>query len=161
MCLLMIVSKHFWIPFTLCPMSEQREFQCRRIDEPYPRPKLSPCHANTSTSPLTMEWLHDLTRVPAWEGIHRLFKLLEVQDLQQQVTCIHLLVRWPRRASRTSKISKNPLFSQIFSKYLFLSQEIFKILYKSLKIFKKLRKESVNSEYLKISWNLSKKQKCM
>ena len=94
-------------------------------------------------------------------GYTSTFKLLEMQDLQQQVTCIHSLVRWPRRASRTSKISKNHFFSQNFSKYLFLSQKIFEILWTTLEIFKKLRKESVNSEYLKISWNLSKTQKCM
>ena len=94
-------------------------------------------------------------------GYNSTFKLLAVQDLQQQVTCIHSLVRWPRRASRTSKISKNLFFSQKFSKYLFLSQKIFKNLLESLEIFKKLRKESVNSEYLKISWDLSKNQKCI
>lgn len=43
-------------------------------------------------------------------GYTSTFKLLAVQDLQRQVTCLHSIVRWPRRASRTSDISNKKTF---------------------------------------------------
>ena len=74
-------------------MSEQREFQCRRIDETYPRPKLSPRHANTSTPPPHNGMAPRPDPGAGLGGYRSTFKLLEVLDLQQQVTCIHSLVR--------------------------------------------------------------------